>query len=136
MVEYAINFFKSVSFIKPNLLIIKVLTLKNFKILRSFCKQYLYCNKINTPATTKVEEWTKEEIGVGALIAANNQELKGNWALFTTLPITKVLKPKIRTKFIWTFNLNLPTINKTKNISPKRFWNKVNNPLLILSWFI
>jgi len=31
-----------------------------------------------TPATTKVEECTKEEIGVGALIADNNQELKGN----------------------------------------------------------
>ena len=32
----------------------------------------------NTPAVTKVEECTKEEIGVGAAMAAGNQLLKGN----------------------------------------------------------
>lgn len=30
---------------------------------------------------TKVEEWTRAEIGVGAAIAAGSQEEKGNWAL-------------------------------------------------------
>jgi hypothetical protein len=32
----------------------------------------------NTPAVTSVEEWTREEIGVGAAIAAGSQFLKGN----------------------------------------------------------
>lgn len=35
-----------------------------------------------TPAVTKVDEWTKAEIGVGAAIAIGNQAEKGNWALF------------------------------------------------------
>ncbi len=33
------------------------------------------------PAVTRVEEWTKEETGVGAAIAAGNQDEKGTWAL-------------------------------------------------------
>jgi hypothetical protein len=40
----------------------------------------------NTPAVTRVEECTKEEIGVGAAIAAGSQLLNGNWALFVNLP--------------------------------------------------
>ena len=36
---------------------------------------------IYTPAVTRVEEWTSEETGVGAIIAAGNQEEKGIWAL-------------------------------------------------------
>lgn len=36
----------------------------------------------NTPAVTKVEEWTKAEMGVGAAMAIGNQAEKGNWALF------------------------------------------------------
>lgn len=31
---------------------------------------------------TNVEEWTREETGVGAAIAAGNQLEKGIWALF------------------------------------------------------
>ena len=61
-------------------------------------KQYLNCNKIKTPATTNVEECTKEEIGVGALIADNNQALKGNWALLTLLPINNRRTPHFKTK--------------------------------------
>jgi hypothetical protein len=34
-----------------------------------------------TPAVTKVEEWTEAETGVGAAIAAGNQEENGIWAL-------------------------------------------------------
>ena len=55
-----------------------LISLRYFKTFRRSPKQYLNCNKINTPATTKVEECTREEIGVGALIADNNQALKGN----------------------------------------------------------
>ena len=43
----------------------------------------------NTPAVTKVEEWTKAEIGVGAAIAAGNQAEKGNWALFDKAAVSK-----------------------------------------------
>jgi hypothetical protein len=31
----------------------------------------------NTPAVTRVEEWTRAETGVGAAIAAGSQALKG-----------------------------------------------------------
>lgn len=34
-----------------------------------------------TPAVTRVEEWTRDETGVGAAIAAGSQEEKGIWAL-------------------------------------------------------
>lgn len=35
-----------------------------------------------TPAVTNVEEWTRDETGVGAAIAAGNHEEKGICALF------------------------------------------------------
>ena len=35
-----------------------------------------------TPAVTKVEEWTRADTGVGAAIAAGNQDEKGTCALF------------------------------------------------------
>lgn len=38
--------------------------------------------RIKMPAVTNVEECTKEEIGVGADIAAGSQEENGYWALF------------------------------------------------------
>lgn len=36
----------------------------------------------NTPAVTRVEEWTRAETGVGAAIAAGSQLENGSWALF------------------------------------------------------
>jgi len=36
----------------------------------------------NTPAVTKVDEWTRAETGVGAAIAIGSQGEKGNCALF------------------------------------------------------
>lgn len=45
-----------------------------------------------TPAATKVEECTKEEIGVGAAIAAGNQEEKGNCALLVNANNTSINK--------------------------------------------
>ena len=82
-------------------------------------------NKRNKPAVTKVEEWTKEETGVGALIAAGSQTLKGNWALFvilvkaqTTLKPNRrglrnlsVSKPRLKTR-----NKDKSSINKTSPI--------------------
>ena len=40
-----------------------------------------------TPAVTRVEEWTKEDTGVGAAIAAGSQAEKGIWALFVQAAI-------------------------------------------------
>ena len=42
-----------------------------------------------TPAVTKVEEWTREETGVGAAIAIGSQEEKGIWALLVMKDIIK-----------------------------------------------
>jgi len=36
----------------------------------------------NTPAVTKVDEWTKAETGVGAAMAAGSHAENGIWALF------------------------------------------------------
>lgn len=37
------------------------------------------------PAVTSVEEWTREEIGVGADIAKGSQDIKGNCADFVII---------------------------------------------------
>lgn len=39
-----------------------------------------------TPAVTRVDEWTREDTGVGAAIAAGNHAEKGIWALFVIAP--------------------------------------------------
>jgi len=36
----------------------------------------------HTPAVTSVDEWTSEDVGVGAAIAAGSHAEKGTWALF------------------------------------------------------
>jgi len=59
----------------------------NIKILKRINKY--------TPAVTKVEEWTKAETGVGAAIAAGNQDEKGIWALLVIAAI------KIKTAIIF-----------------------------------
>lgn len=46
----------------------------------------------NTPAVTKVDEWTKAEIGVGAAIAAGSQAENGNWALFEMAAVISKIK--------------------------------------------
>lgn len=43
------------------------------------------------PAVTNVEECTREEIGVGAAIAAGSQGEKGNRALFVIRPKTNTM---------------------------------------------
>jgi len=81
-VEKAIIFLRSHSKIAIIPAKIKVVTdIKNIIFLYTWNKEK---NRIikNTPAVTKVEECTKEETGVGAAIAAGNQEEKGTWALF------------------------------------------------------
>lgn len=50
-----------------------------------------------TPAVTNVEEWTKEETGVGAAIAAGSQAEKGIWALFVEAA-TIIIKVNLQLK--------------------------------------
>jgi hypothetical protein len=47
-------------------------------------------SKRKIPAVTKVEEWTKEETGVGAAIAAGSHEEKGIWALLV-IAVNKII---------------------------------------------
>jgi hypothetical protein len=43
------------------------------------------------PAVTRVEEWTRAEIGVGAAIAAGNHVENGICALFVNIAITMMI---------------------------------------------
>lgn len=81
-------------------------------------------NKIKTPAVTSVDEWTREDTGVGAAMAAGNQAMKGNWALLVILNNT-IKNPAEIIKLI----LNLKIINDKiikKIESPTRLLMKVN----------
>lgn len=86
----------------------------------------------NTPAVTKVDEWTKAEIGVGAAIAIGSQAENGNCALFEHAAIIKSDRVKvIYSIFIWNVQfedkVNIPIDMRIK-ISPTRFLNKVIVP--------
>jgi hypothetical protein len=82
---------------------------------------------------TRVEEWTREETGVGAAMAAGNQDIKGNWALLVILNKNKI----IVNNNIWLVLLNKRNESKNKKImSPTRFLKKVNNLLLIVFQFL
>lgn len=93
-VDKAIIFFKSNSKFAaiPAINIVNPATNKRTCPLKELKNKTL--NRINkyTPAVTKVEEWTSAETGVGAAIAAGNQEEKGIWALL--LLLLKLLKQK------------------------------------------
>jgi hypothetical protein len=87
-VDKAIIFLKSVSNIaeKAEINIVRLEIKPIKKEIFSFLKIIEEKRIIrNTPAVTKVEEWTKAETGVGAAIAAGSHLLKGNWALLVKL---------------------------------------------------
>lgn len=89
-----------------------------------------------TPAVTKVDECTKEETGVGAAIAAGNQEEKGTWALFVIKAIitkkNKKKKPILASKISRSQKILKKTIENKKKTSPNRFTRKVSIPALDL----
>ncbi len=137
-VDRAIIFFISNSVIALILAIIMVIEAKIDNI---FGNKVLWDrigqnrNNKKTPAVTKVEECTKAETGVGAAIAAGNQEEKGIWALFVIpaiiINIIKrldgLLKDCVGNQFI---QLNI-SIRDTKIItSPIRLIRTVINPEL------
>jgi len=86
-----------------------------------------------------VEEWTNEETGVGADIAAGSHEEKGICALLVILPITKNMDIKNKTflkelneKFIIEMAQHKERIIKE---SPSRLLKIVNIPELYLLLF-
>lgn len=86
----------------------------------------------NTPAVTKVDEWTKAEIGVGADIAMGSHAENGNCALFVHLVnISIIIIIKGNDSFMLSSHIDLnniiPMDNKIK-ISPIRFLNNVIDP--------
>ena len=82
MVERAIIFFISVS-ITAAVLAIRVVKVAILNARKDGVIIELKRIRINTPAVTKVEEWTREETGVGAAIAAGNQAQKWNLCTFS-----------------------------------------------------
>lgn len=95
-------------------------------------------NRINkyTPAVTKVEEWTKDETGVGAAIAAGNHAEKGTWALLVKVAKTNtqihifllkcsLVDPILQFKFV----IKTAILNIIR-ISPNRLVIAVINPEL------
>ena len=110
------------------------------KIQLTLTKIFSKRSKIKIPAVTKVEEWTKEDTGVGADIAAGNQEEKGIWALFL-IAVNRKNTPKHKEQFFKLKNVQLPikniiAIDKMKNISPTRFIKKVSIPATDLEYLI
>lgn len=85
-----------------------------------------------TPAVTKVEEWTRAEIGVGAAIAAGNHAENGNWALFEHAAITRNNITKLGIfSFIVKFQLQIEArkaIESKIKISPTRLEKIVIEP--------
>jgi len=126
-VERAITFFKSFSKranIPANNKVIIPLIISIFitKLLFAINKK----NRITryTPAVTRVEEWTRDEIGVGAAIAAGSQFINGNCALLVKLPNRNKIIEKIGIidiSFIEKFSLNNKIAKVTTNKpSPRR----------------
>lgn len=87
---------------------------------------------INTPAVTKVEEWTKAEIGVGAAIAIGSQAENGNCALFEQAANIRKISTSIEySEFILNLQFEdkvIIPIDKRIKISPIRLLNKVMVP--------
>lgn len=129
-VENAIIFFKSNSIIAIILPINIVVTETIIIIVLKFLlivKGSIRINKI-TPAVTSVDEWTKEDTGVGAAIALGSHVEKGNWALLVkaarVIIIIVILDSSIKLNIDHDPILNINTPAIINAISPIRF--KIN----------
>lgn len=92
-VERAIIFFISLS-AKAEILAINIVSLPKINIIKSpapFGNQYKWRINKYTPAVTRVDEWTREETGVGAAMAAGSQAENGIWALLVKHATTKII---------------------------------------------
>lgn len=88
------------------------------------------------PLVTNVEEWTKEETGVGAAIAAGSQDEKGIWALLvkvatikTQIHIFLALPAVVRPNLQFVLIIKIAILNMIK-ISPNRLVKAVTIPEL------
>jgi len=135
-VDRATTFFKSFSSraISPAKSIV-IIPLTNIIILIEgmFLKKLEKRITKNTPAVTSVDEWTKEEIGVGAAIAAGNQFLKGNWALLVKLPKTKKNSKILGTKNIFSIKKLFLSNRAAKTIIKKPSPNRLVRAVFILA---
>ena len=89
-VERATIFFISISTMAviPAISIVAAPKAKTTKEVADFLRRGRKRINRYTPAVTRVEEWTSEETGVGAAIAAGSQAEKGIWALLVNLAST------------------------------------------------
>lgn len=136
-VDKAITFFKSFSKLAPSPAINRVRTEINNKVLRkAFEVDRNGKNRItrNTPAVTRVDEWTKAETGVGAAMAAGSHLEKGIWALFVIAATVIVImtmkdmwKSHIDRIFQWPCNTRRPIEIKIIT-SPIRLASTVSIP--------
>lgn len=89
-------------------------------------------NIMNTPAVTRVDEWTKAEMGVGAAIAAGSHAENGNCALFEHAAISNnIIVSNVKFSFIFKFQffvVVIIAIDIKIIISPIRLLNKVIDP--------
>lgn len=88
----------------------------------------------NTPAVTRVEEWTSEETGVGAAIANGSHLEKGSCALLVNLANTKI-KGVVSSSQKINFHppiLKLKNTPTNKKTSPSRFVRTVSMAELVL----
>jgi len=128
-VEKATTFLRSFSLIAviPATSIVIILKYNRVPFTHQSSSNALNLIRIKTPAVTNVLLWTREEIGVGAAIAAGNHLEKGNWALLVILIKTtnKETKIKVSDNLIL-FLVNINPVSKTNNTpSPTRLLKKV-----------
>lgn len=132
-VDKAIIFFKSCSQL-ADILAYKVVALEIIIIISIELVWMLFIIRIlkNTPAVTKVEEWTKAEIGVGAAMAIGSHAENGYCALFEHAAVNnKIIVIVINSSFIVNVQfliIIIIAIDIKIIISPTRFLNKVIDP--------
>lgn len=94
--------------------------------------RFIVRNNKYTPAVTKVDEWTKAEIGVGAAIAIGNHAENGNCALFDKAAVNIIININVvNSIFILKFQLDervIILIDKRIKMSPIRFLSNVIVP--------
>lgn len=126
----------------PAIIMVSVETIRREELnFSNLYKNGLNRYKRNTPAVTRVEEWTKAETGVGAAIAAGNQAEKGICADFV-IDATKIVNQIHGWNEDELINMILQSsIDKVQAIeiksitSPTRFDKAVMRPAAEDLWF-
>lgn len=101
-VEKATIRLKSISVMAAHLPLIRVIMPILITRIKDIGTRLNFSHRI-IPAVTKVDEWTKLEIGVGAAIAAGSHAIMGYWALF--LIIVSLMRKIINSGALLRFKL-------------------------------